>query len=117
VATILVVDDEEPIREALRLFLQLAGHRVLEAIHGGDALKLLERERPDLVISDVMMPVMDGLELARRLKATTTIPVILTSAAGPPGAEYAEIEAFVPKPFVMQELEQLVQRLLVDAGA
>ena len=115
-ATILVVDDEEPIREAERLFLQLAGHRVLLAIHGGDALKVVERERPDLVISDVMMPVMDGLELARRLKAIGTTPVILTSAAGPPGARDGEIEAFVPKPFVMQELEQLVERLLGDAA-
>jgi two-component system cell cycle sensor histidine kinase/response regulator CckA len=67
-ATILVVDDEEPLRDFLALLLQDLGHRVLQAINGREALELARAEHPDLVISDVMMPVMGGVELSHQLK-------------------------------------------------
>lgn len=114
-ATILIVDDEGPIRDFLAMLLEDAGHHTLRAIHGADALKQAEAERPDLVIADVMMPVLNGTELCRRLKGapqTRPIPVILMSAAGPRAAEGAGADAFIAKPFELTEMEALVQRWL-----
>src|SRR5687767_13145164 len=68
-ATILVADDHRPNREALAALLELAGHEVIRAADGREALSRAQQARPELVISDVLMPVMDGYELARRLKA------------------------------------------------
>ncbi len=62
-ATILIVDDEEPVRDVLVQMLTDAGHRILKAVHGADALAVIERERPDLVVTDMMMPVLTGVEL------------------------------------------------------
>jgi CheY-like chemotaxis protein len=111
VATILIADDEEPLRELLGAVLEQAGHRTLLAIHGGRALELAKAERPDLVISDVMMPRMGGVELCRRLKAgdgTRAIPVILMSSAGEQVARGVAFDAFLAKPFHLDELERLV---------
>jgi CheY-like chemotaxis protein len=113
VATILIVDDEEPLREFLVQMLTAAGHRTLEAVHGADALDIIERERPDLVVSDIMMPILTGVELCRRLKArteTAVIPVILMSSTGPRAAEGAGADAFIAKPFDLDAMEALIVR-------
>ena len=68
-ATILVADDNRANREALAALLEHAGHEVVRAADGREALALAREKRPELVISDVLMPMMDGYELARRLKA------------------------------------------------
>jgi two-component system phosphate regulon response regulator PhoB len=118
--TILIVDDEEPIREVLAMIFGDAGHRALTSIHGQQALELVDKDRPDLVFADIMMPVMGGAELCRRLKAnadTTAIPVILTSSAGERAAEGTGAEAFIAKPFNLDDVEALVRRWLPDAGA
>ena len=73
-ATILIVDDEEPVRDFLAQLLSDAGHRTLQAIHGAHALEMVDREQPDLVISDIMMPVLNGADLCRRLKARAELP-------------------------------------------
>ncbi|HEU5433571.1 MAG TPA: response regulator [Thermomicrobiales bacterium] len=78
-ATVLVVDDEAAIRELARLALEDEGYRVCGAATGVEALAAVERERPDLVLSDIWMPQMDGLTLAGRLTGLG-IPVILMSA-------------------------------------
>jgi CheY-like chemotaxis protein len=114
-ATILIVDDEEPVRDFLAMLLEDSGHRTLKAIHGAQALELAAKERPDLVIADIMMPVMNGSELCRRLKAgadTRALPVILMSSAGPQSADGAGADAFIAKPFVLEEMEALVRRWL-----
>ncbi len=114
-ATILIVDDEEPVRELLALVLKDGGHRTLQAIHGAQALAMVEKERPDLVLSDVMMPVLGGAELCRRLKAsllTQAIPVILMSSAGRASADAAGGDAFLDKPFRLDDLEALVRHWL-----
>ena len=116
VATILIVDDEEPVRELLAVVLKEGGHRTFEAIHGAQALEMVDKERPDLVLSDVMMPVLGGAELCCRLKAnllTQTIPVILMSSAGRPSADGACGDAFLDKPFRQEDLETLVQHWLL----
>lgn len=114
-ATILIVDDEEPVRDFLAMLMEDAGHRTLKAIHGAQALELVEKERPDLVIADIMMPVLNGVELCRRLKAradTRVLPVILMSSMGPRSVDGAGADAFIAKPFVLEEMEALVRRWL-----
>jgi CheY-like chemotaxis protein len=118
VRTILIVEDEAPLRELVADLVEDAGFRALQAIHGRQALALIEQERPDVVLSDVMMPVLNGAELCRILKAqpsTASIPVILMSAAGPAIADGAGADAFVDKPFDLSALEALVRRWLPPA--
>lgn len=82
-ATILVVDDEPDIRWLLRLALETAGYRVVEAAHGEQALKAISSEPPTLLLSDLMMPVMDGNELSRRVRAlegSAGLPILVLSA-------------------------------------
>lgn len=111
--TILVVDDEAPIRELLAAVLEESGYRVLQAVHGKQALDLVSRERPDLVLCDVMMPVMNGVELCARLKAATDLPVILMSAAAKrTAAAAARADAFLAKPFDLDLVDMLVSRYL-----
>jgi CheY-like chemotaxis protein len=114
-ATILVADDERPLRELLVAVFGAIGHRVLEARDGRQALELVAAERPDAIVSDVMMPVMDGVELCRRVKAdaaTSRLPIVLMSAAAGRRVEGSGADAFVSKPFDLDELERLVGRLL-----
>jgi len=118
VTTILIVDDEEPVRDFLSQFLEDAGYRVIQAINGAQALTATAHDRPDLVIADIMMPVLSGAELCRRLKAqadTWAIPVILMSSAGERAADGTGADAFVDKPFVLDEMEALVRRWLPPA--
>jgi len=78
--TVLVVDDEPHIRTVLRGYLEADGYRVLESATGEDALDIAGREGPDLVLLDVMLPGVDGLEVLRRLRAVSQVPVILVTA-------------------------------------
>ena len=114
-ATILIVDDEEPVRQLVSAVLTDGGYRTLQAIHGAQAMEIIGKERPDLVLSDVMMPVLSGAELCRRLKAnadTENMPVILMSSAGGQSAHGAGCDAFLDKPFDLENLESLVSRCL-----
>ena len=114
-STILIADDEQPVREFIALVLADAGHQTVLAGNGRQALELLEKERPDLVISDVMMPLMSGLELCQRLKSaadTAAIPVILMTSAGERVATDAGYDGFLAKPFDLSVMEALVERCL-----
>lgn len=116
-ATILIVDDEKPIREFLVLAFKDQGHRVFEASHGRFALDIIasSSNQPDLVISDVMMPLVGGVELCRILKtnpATCQIQIVLMSAAHPRATTAAGADAVIGKPFDLEVLDALVQRLL-----
>ena len=118
-ATILVVDDEFPVRELLDVLFQEGGHRVIQARDGQQALDLVNADRPDVVVSDVMMPVMGGLELCRRLKAdaaTRHLPVVLMSATERRRVQGSDADAFVAKPFDVDDLEALLTRLLGTAA-
>jgi CheY-like chemotaxis protein len=110
--TVLVVDDEPDIRYLLRITLEEAGYGVLEAAHGEDALEQVRRSPPQLVLTDRMMPRMNGGELIERLRAdesTKAIPIVIVSGtrAGQAGAD-----AVVGKPFDPGELIGLVDRLI-----
>jgi CheY-like chemotaxis protein len=114
-AEILVVDDERPLRELLASVLADGGYRVTTAIHGRDALDRIEEARPDLIITDLMMPVMGGVELYRALKdraETRAIPIIVMSAGLPRPIELAEVDAFIAKPFDVEAVEAAVRHRL-----
>ena len=78
--TILIADDEAEIRDILHLYLEQAGFHVVEAADGFETLSLLEKEAPDLLLLDIMMPGMDGLEMCRKIRETNNIPIIMLSA-------------------------------------
>ena len=83
VSTILVVDDESNMRFLIRMILEHAGYEVVEAAHGAAALERAKQSPPDLVVTDLMMPVMNGRELIERLRAepeTAGIPIVVVSA-------------------------------------
>ncbi len=114
-ATILVVDDESPILDLLRDLLEDEGHTVLAAHNGREALALARAEHPDLVLSDVMMPHMNGMQLARMLRdeaLARELVVILMSAAHPPDLASVGAAAFLAKPFDLDEVNRVVARHL-----
>lgn len=103
-AEILIVDDEPDVRFVLKMAFQSAGHLIVEAHHGVAALERVKDSRPDLVVTDVMMPVLDGLELIRRLRSdpgTAAIPILVLSsrATAASGADAA-----LAKPFRAHEV-------------
>lgn len=106
---VLVVDDERYIVDFVGVLLEEEGYRVLRAYDGQEAWELVRSTTPDLVISDVMMPRMNGLELLRRLRASHElggIPVILMSAVT--RLEAASEARFLPKPFDIDRMLELV---------
>lgn len=109
-ATILVVDDEEPIVALLREILEEEGHTVFAVYNGRDGLALARQVHPDLVLSDVMMPLMDGVHLSQILQADgeRAVIVILMSAAGPPDAAMTGAAAFLSKPFTIVRVIALI---------
>ncbi len=99
-ATVLVVEDDEPTRELVRRTLEGSGHTVIEAEHGARALELLEAQVPDVVVLDLMMPVMDGFEFLRRLRSHATLaelPVLIATARVLSEPERAELEVMARK--------------------
>jgi len=117
--TLLLVEDSFELRKYLREYFA-AFYRVLEAENGADGLVLADEYTPDLVISDMMMPEMDGLELCRRLKSgtmTSHIPVILLTARTPVEYQIEGIETgaddYMTKPFNLQLLSTKVNNLLI----
>ena len=113
--TVLVVDDEPALRAVVREILQDEGYAVVEAPDGRAMLELVARERPDLVLMDVMMPGGDGREAYRMLREREDlpqIPVVMMSAAVLPHGLDPTITAFLPKPFSLARLVALVADLI-----
>lgn len=111
-ATILVVEDEPDMLFLLGMVLRRAGYEVVEAPHGAAALERLEESQPDLVVTDLMMPVMDGGELIARLRAdpkTEAIPILLVSANP---NHTAGADAILRKPFDPDELLERIRTVL-----
>ena len=114
--TVLVVDDEPTIREIVVGYLQREGYRTLEAADGNRARELLEREPPDLVVLDVMLPGADGLELCRWIRSRSRLPVIMLTARGEESDRIVGLELgaddYVTKPFSPRELAARVRTVL-----
>jgi len=112
---VLVVDDDAVLRRVVRAVLEADGFRVLEAPNGQQGLELAASERPRVVILDVMMPGLDGVEVCRRLDHGTT-KVLMLTALGDVTTEVASLEAgargYLTKPFSSMELLDRVEELL-----
>jgi DNA-binding response OmpR family regulator len=115
-ARILVVDDEMSLRRLMRLYLTKAGFTVEEASTGGEALAALRRGGVDLAIVDVMLPEVDGFEVARQARRSSSIPIILLTARGEEASRVAGLEVgaddYVVKPFLAHEVVARVRAQL-----
>lgn len=113
---VLVVDDERNIREVLAQYLEVAGFAVIEAADGATALRLAATTPPDLVVLDLMLPGIDGMEVCRRLRAESTIPILMLTAKTEEEDKLAGFglgaDDYVTKPFSPREVVVRVQALL-----
>ncbi len=116
---ILLVDDEPNIREVVGLYLRLEGYTVVEATDGDEALELYRRHRPELVILDLILPKLDGLEVCRRIQSERRVPLIMLTARGEEEDRVLGLNAgaddYVVKPFRPRELMARVAALLRPA--
>jgi two-component system alkaline phosphatase synthesis response regulator PhoP len=107
-AVILVVDDEPALRDTVAYSLRREGFEVLLAVDGPEALSLARGKLPDLIVLDVMLPGMDGLEVCRALRSESTVPIIMLSAKGEEFDRVLGLEIgaddYLAKPFAMREL-------------
>ncbi len=107
-ATILVVDDEPRYVRWITVNLRASGYRVLTAADGQTALDLTASERPDLVLLDIGLPVLNGLEVCRRIREFSTVPIIMLTAKAAEADKVAGLDAgaddYLPKPFGPPEL-------------
>jgi DNA-binding response OmpR family regulator len=115
-ATVLVVDDEPIVREIVATYLRREGYRALEAGDGVTARDLIERAQPALVVLDVMLPGIDGLELCRWIRARSEVPVIMLTARGEEADRIVGLDIgaddYVTKPFSPRELVARVRSVL-----
>jgi DNA-binding response OmpR family regulator len=116
VTSVLVVDDEQIVREVVVRYLEREGYRTLEASDGNVARELIERDAPDLVVLDVMLPGTDGLALCRWIRSRSDLPVILLTARGEEADRIVGLELgaddYVTKPFSPRELAARVRTVL-----
>ncbi|MFY2561105.1 response regulator [Corallococcus terminator] len=112
---LLIVDDELAIVEALQDILSVEGYGILTAFNGAEGLQRMAEVRPDLVLLDLMMPVMDGREMLRRMRddpALRTIPVVVMSAGRISEEERRSSARFLAKPFELDLLLETIAELL-----
>jgi DNA-binding response OmpR family regulator len=120
VKTILVVEDEASIAEVVSLYLKRAGHDVLIASDGKQAMNLFESEGPDFVVLDLMLPEVDGLSLTRWLRDRSNVPIIMLTARREEIDRIAGLEMgaddYIVKPFSPQELVSRVRAVMRRLG-
>ena len=105
---ILIVEDETNIRELLRLYLEREGYTVLEAENGVEGIKKWKSDKPDMLLLDVMMPVMDGWEVCREIRAESDVQIIMLTAKGETADRVSGLEMgaddYIVKPLEMPEV-------------
>ncbi len=105
---ILIVEDEANIRELLRLYLEREGYAVVEAANGVEGIKLWKSEKPDMLLLDVMMPVMDGWAVCKEIRAESDVPIIMLTAKGETADRVSGLEMgaddYIVKPLEMPEV-------------
>jgi CheY-like chemotaxis protein len=118
--TVLIVEDSEDARYFMRLELEQLGYRIVEADNGERAVEVAERERPDIILMDLSLPIMDGIAATSKIRAVDgfkTVPVIAVTAHQETDfradAKAAGFNAYVTKPIDMPWLSELIEGLLV----
>ena len=105
---ILIVEDEANIRELLRLYLEREGYAVIEAENGVEGIKMWKSEKPDMLLLDVMMPVMDGWAVCKEIRAESDVPIIMLTAKGETADRVSGLEMgaddYIVKPLEMPEV-------------
>ena len=105
---ILIVEDDENIRELLRLYLEREGYAVIEAENGVEGIKMWKSEKPDMLLLDVMMPVMDGWAVCKEIRAESDVPIIMLTAKGETADRVSGLEMgaddYIVKPLEMPEV-------------
>ena len=119
-STILLVDDEDSVQKLLTYPLERDGFRVVQARDGEQALRMFGDERIDLVVLDLMLPKVDGLEVCKRLRADSNVPIIMLTARGEELDKVLGLELgaddYITKPFSIREFRSRVRALLRRAG-
>ena len=120
-ATILLVDDEESVQKLLTYPLERDGYRVIQARDGDEALARFASEPVDLVVLDVMLPRLDGLEVCKRLRARSSVPIVMLTARDDELDKVVGLELgaddYITKPFSIREFRSRVRALLRRASA
>ena len=118
--TVLVVDDESHIVETVRLYLERDGFRVVPAYDGRAALELFEREKPDLIVLDLMLPQVSGLDVCRSIRVRSQVPIIMLTARSEEVDKLIGLELgaddYVTKPFSPREVAARVRAVLRRAA-
>lgn len=113
---LLIIDDDQALSEALNLYLTRSGYEVVSAADGTKGLHKLHREKPDLVILDVIMPGMTGWDVCRRIRQVAQVPIIILTACGQKMDRVVALklgaDEYVSKPFSLRELEARIQAVL-----
>ena len=119
--SVLIVEDDQNIAELLRLYLEKEGYVAAIAADGGAGVELFRKLQPDLVLLDVMMPVMDGWAVCRAIRAESQIPVIMLTAKGETDDKVTGLKSgaddYVTKPFEMKELLARIEAVLRRTGS
>ncbi|MDN5710398.1 MAG: response regulator transcription factor [Planococcus sp. (in: firmicutes)] len=119
-ATVLIVEDEDGIRELMRLFLVKKGYKIIEAEDGYEAMDVLSKENPDLILLDIEMPGMSGLELCEKIRIRTKTPILFVSYRKELAYKIQGLEVggddYITKPFDFTELEARVKAILRRNG-
>src|SRR6478672_12650374 len=119
--TILLVDDEDSIQKLLTYPLERDGYRVVQARDGEEALQRFADEEVDLVVLDIMLPKVDGLEVCKRLRARSAVPIVMLTARDDELDKVVGLElgadAYITKPFSIREFRSRVRALLRRASA
>ena len=119
---ILIIEDQDDNRTIMRDLLNTAGYRLIEAVDGEEGVKLAQSERPDLILMDIQLPILDGYEATRRIRASVelkSIPIIAVTSYALSGddakARAAGCDSYVAKPFSPRELLAKVREFLPSA--
>ena len=117
---ILIVEDEANIRELLRLYLEREGYTVLEAENGVEGIKKWKSDKPDMLLLDVMMPVMDGWAVCKAIRAEAQTPIIMLTAKGDTDSKVMGLKTgaddYITKPFEMKEVLARIEAVLRRAS-
>jgi CheY-like chemotaxis protein len=121
VVTVLLVEDTEDNRQMMRRLLEMTGYRVVEAINGKEAVEVASQERPEVILMDLSLPLIDGLAATRRIRRLpelSKVPIVAVSAHDTADfhseALAAGCDAYITKPIDFPQLEEIIQRLLLE---